>query len=55
MKREWKLPLRVFDTQTMEIEANAEKLRAHELVEQFKLEINSEAVKDKKEFSQWNS
>jgi phage shock protein A len=28
------------DTQTMEIEANAEKLRAHALVEQFKLEMN---------------
>ncbi len=27
------------DTQTMEIEANAEKIRAHELVEQFKLEM----------------
>ena len=30
------------DTQTMEIEANAEKLRAHALVEQFKLEMNPE-------------
>ena len=29
----------------MEIEANAEKLRAHELVEQFKLEINPDSVK----------
>lgn len=28
------------DTQTMEIEANAEKIRAHELVEQFKLEMD---------------
>lgn len=27
------------DTETMEIEANAEKIRAHELVEQFKLEM----------------
>lgn len=27
------------DTKTMEIEANAEKIRAHELVEQFKLEM----------------
>tara|TARA_R110000868_G_scaffold410693_5_gene699825 strand:+ start:1192 stop:1935 length:744 start_codon:yes stop_codon:yes gene_type:complete len=27
------------DTQTMEIEANAEKIRAHELVEQFKMEM----------------
>ena len=40
--------LESLDTQTMEIEANAEKLRAHELVEQFKLEMNSEAVKTKK-------
>ena len=40
--------LESLDTQTMEVEANAEKLRAHELVEQFKLEINSEAVKTKK-------
>ena len=30
------------DTQTMEIEANAEKLRAQALVEQFKLEMNPE-------------
>merc|ERR1711879_769698 len=29
------------DTQTMEIEANAEKLRAHELVEQFKMEMGT--------------
>jgi len=28
------------DTETMEIEANAEKIRAHSLVEQFKLEMN---------------
>lgn len=27
------------DTETMEIEANAEKIRAHELVEQFKMEM----------------
>ena len=40
--------LESLDTQTMEVEANAEKLRAHELVEQFKLEMNSEAVKTKK-------
>ena len=33
------------DTQTMEIEANADKLRAHELVEQFKLEMNLDSVK----------
>ena len=32
------------DTQTMEIEANAEKLRAHELVEQLKLEMNPESA-----------
>lgn len=35
------------DTQTMEIEANAEKLRAHELVEQFKLEMNPESAIEK--------
>ena len=35
------------DTQTMEIEANAEKLRAHELVEQFKLEMNPESAVSK--------
>jgi phage shock protein A len=35
------------DTQTMEIEANAEKLRAHELVEQFKLEMNPESTVSK--------
>jgi len=29
------------DTETMEIEANAEKIRAHELVEQFKLEMGT--------------
>lgn len=29
------------DTKTMEIEANAEKIRAHELVEQFKLEMGT--------------
>ncbi len=29
------------DTKTMEIEANAEKIRAHELVEQFKLEMGA--------------
>ena len=40
--------LESLDTQTMEIEANAEKLRAHELVEQFKLEMNSEGVNTKK-------
>ena len=33
------LALDSIDTQTMEIEANAEKIRAHELVEQFKLEM----------------
>ena len=45
------------DTETMEIEANAEKIRAHELVEQFKLEmgtssgsisIDEESVAEKK-------
>lgn len=35
------------DTETMEIEANAEKLRAHELVEQFKSEMNETEVPDK--------
>ena len=29
------------DTKTMEIEANAEKIRAHELVEQFKMEMGT--------------
>ena len=29
------------DTETMEIEANAEKIRAHELVEQFKMEMGT--------------
>ena len=33
------LALDSIDTETMEIEANAEKLRAHELVEQFKTEM----------------
>ena len=33
------LALDSIDTETMEIEANAEKLRAHELVEQFKAEM----------------
>ena len=33
------LALDSIDTQTMEIEANAEKIRAHELVEQFKMEM----------------
>jgi phage shock protein A len=37
------------DTQTMEIEANAEKLRAHELVEQFKLEMNPESAVSKQQ------
>jgi phage shock protein A len=31
------------DTETMEIEANAEKLRAKELVNQFKLEMGKES------------
>ncbi len=33
------LALDSIDTETMEIEANAEKIRAHELVEQFKMEM----------------
>lgn len=32
------------DTQTMEIEANAEKIRAHELVEQFKMEMGKSSA-----------
>ncbi|CAI8405541.1 MAG: Uncharacterised protein [Rhodothermaeota bacterium MED-G12] len=39
------------DTQTMEIEANAEKLRAHELVEQFKLEMNPESAVSKQQLT----
>lgn len=48
------------DTQTMEIEANAEKIRAKSLVEQFKMEMNQpagsislddESVKEEKESS----
>lgn len=42
------LALESVDTETMEIEANAEKLRAKELVNQFKLEMGKEtASKDK--------
>lgn len=42
------LALESVDTETMEIEANAEKLRAKELVNQFKLEMGKEtADKDK--------
>src|SRR5699024_4507313 len=45
------LALDSVDTETMEIEANAEKLRAHELVKQFKSEMDgtSEAETDAKE------
>ncbi|MDZ7682392.1 MAG: PspA/IM30 family protein [Fodinibius sp.] len=35
------------DTETMEIEANAEKLRAHELVQQFKTDMGKVDAKDK--------
>ena len=37
------LALDSIDTQTMEIEANAEKIRAHELVEQFKMEMGEKS------------
>lgn len=45
------LALDSVDTEAMEIEANAEKLRAHELVEQFKTDMGKEDVsgKDEKE------
>jgi phage shock protein A len=36
------IALEGIDTETMEIEANAEKLRAHELVNQFKLEMGKD-------------
>lgn len=36
------LALDSIDTESMEIEANAEKLRAHEMVEQFKREMNKD-------------
>ncbi|HEX6982663.1 MAG TPA: PspA/IM30 family protein [Balneolaceae bacterium] len=36
-----------FDTQAMEIEANAEKLRAHELVQQFKSEMGKAEAPEK--------
>jgi phage shock protein A len=43
------LALDSIDTETMEIEANAEKLRAHELVKQFKSEMGkSEATEEEK-------
>ena len=43
------LALDSIDTETMEIEANAEKIRAHELVMQFKSEMGlSEEVEDQK-------
>jgi phage shock protein A len=43
------IPLESVDTETMEIEANAEKLRAQELVNQFKQEMGKEpAQKEKK-------
>ncbi|MDR9409073.1 MAG: PspA/IM30 family protein, partial [Balneolaceae bacterium] len=43
------IALESVDTETMEIEANAEKLRARELVNQFKLEMgkDSKAKEDK--------
>jgi phage shock protein A len=40
------LALDSFDTEAMEIEANAEKLRAHELVEQFKSEMGKTSQKE---------
>lgn len=41
------LALDSIDTETMEIEANAEKLRAHELVEQFKAEMGKTKAPEK--------
>ncbi|MEL7832468.1 PspA/IM30 family protein [Fodinibius sp. Rm-B-1B1-1] len=41
------LALDSIDTETMEIEANAEKLRAHELVEQFKSEMGKTTASEK--------
>ena len=38
------IALESVDTETMEIEANAEKLRAKELVNQFKLEMGKETA-----------
>lgn len=43
------IALESVDTETMEIEANAEKLRAQELVNQFKQEMGKEAAPAKKE------
>lgn len=45
------IALESVDTHTMEIEANAEKLRAQELVDQFKLEMGKETTTPKKEKS----
>ena len=45
------IALESVDTHTMEIEANAEKLRAQELVNQFKLEMGKESTPPKKEKS----
>lgn len=45
------IALESVDTQSMEIEANAEKLRAQELVNQFKLEMSKETAPPKKEKS----
>ncbi len=42
------LALESVDTETMEIEANAEKLRAKELVDQFKLEMGKETSEKEK-------
>jgi len=39
------------DTETMEIEANAEKLRAQELVNQFKQEMGKDVVSEEKKIS----
>lgn len=41
------LALDSIDTETMEIEANAEKLRAHELVEQFKADMGKTSSPEK--------
>lgn len=45
------LALDSIDTETMEIEANAEKIRAHELVKQFKAEMGVDAGEEEEQAS----
>lgn len=49
------LALDSMDTETMEIEANADKLRAHELVEQFKAEMSGDTVNKEEKSSTDNT